>query len=123
MNHLLMRTAVTASAADLTHSLRHHWCFVTSVYVILLAFAILLTIVMGTSALWIIIIAVMFFEHIGNDVFYLFSSIQRHLSANVNAFLRGAAWILVWIQTSGRSRTCLGSGWPEACSPGHFSYT
>lgn len=97
MNHLLMRTAVTASAADLTHSLRHHWCFVTSVYVILLAFAILLTIVMGTSALWIIIIAVMFFEHIGNDVFYLFSSIQRHLSANVNAFLRGAAWILVYI--------------------------
>jgi O-antigen/teichoic acid export membrane protein len=97
MNHLLMRTAVTASAADLTHSLRHHWCFVTSVYVTLLALATLLTIAIGTSALWIIIIAVMFFEHIGNDVFYLFSNIQHHVSANVNAFLRGAAWILVYI--------------------------
>ena len=37
------------------------------------------------------------FEHIGNDVFLLFSSIQQHLSANAVAFLRGTAWILVYI--------------------------
>jgi O-antigen/teichoic acid export membrane protein len=97
MNHLVMREAVTASAAELTHSLRHYWSFVTSAYIILLALAVLLTIVFDTSVLWILIIAVMFFEHIGNDVFYLFSNIQHHLSANVNAFLRGAAWILVYV--------------------------
>jgi len=97
MNHILMRAAVTASAAELTNSLRHYWVFVTSVYVVLLTLAVLLTIVFGTSSLWILIIAVMFFEHIGNDVFYLFSNIQHHLSANANAFLRGAAWILVYI--------------------------
>jgi O-antigen/teichoic acid export membrane protein len=97
MNHILMRAAVTASAAELTNSLRHYWGFVTSVYVVLLTLAVLLTIVFGTSSLWILIVAVMLFEHIGNDVFYLFSNIQHHLSANANAFLRGAAWILVYI--------------------------
>jgi O-antigen/teichoic acid export membrane protein len=97
MNHILMRAAVTASAAELTNSLRHYWSFMTSVYVVLLTLAVLLKVVFGTSALWILIIAVMFFEHIGNDVFYLFSNLQHHLSANANAFLRGAAWILVYI--------------------------
>jgi hypothetical protein len=97
MNHILMRAAVTASAAELTNSLRHYWGFVTSVYVVMLTLAVLLTIVFGTSALWILIIAVMFFEHIGNDVFYLFSNVQHHLSANANAFLRGTAWIIVYI--------------------------
>jgi O-antigen/teichoic acid export membrane protein len=97
MSHLLMRAAVTASAAELTNSLRHYWGYVTSVYVVLLMLAVLLTTAFGTSALWILIIAVMFFEHIGNDVFYLFSNIQHHLSANANAFLRGAAWILVYV--------------------------
>src|SRR5215216_3993407 len=66
MNHLLMRAAVTSSAAELTNSLRHYWSFVTSVYIVLATLAILLTIVFGTSALWILIIAVMFIEHIGN---------------------------------------------------------
>jgi O-antigen/teichoic acid export membrane protein len=92
-----MRAAVTSSAAELTNSLRHYWSFVTSVYVVLWTFAVLLTIVFGISALWILIIGVMFIEHIGNDVFYLFSNIQHHLSANANAFLRGAAWIIVYI--------------------------
>ena len=97
MNHVLMRDAVTASAAELTNSLRHYWSFVTRIYVILLTLAILLTILFETSALWILIIAVMWFEHIGYDVFYLFSNLKHHLSANVNAFLRGAAWILVYV--------------------------
>ncbi len=39
----------------------------------------------------------MLFEQVGNDVFYLLSSIQNHVSANAIAFLRGAAWILVYI--------------------------
>ena len=97
MNHLLMREAVTASAAELTDSLRHYWSFMTAIYVILLTLAILLAIWFDTSALWILIIAVMWFEHIGNDVFYLFSNLKHHLSANVNVFIRGAAWILVYV--------------------------
>ena len=97
VNHLVMRDAVTASAAELTNSLRHYWGFVTSVYVVLLTLAVLLTMVFETSALWILLIAVMFVEHIGNDIFYLFSNTQHHLSANANAFLRGGAWILVYV--------------------------
>ena len=96
MNHLVMRDAVTASATELTNTLRHYWTFLTSVYVILLTFAISLSIAFETSALWILVIAVMWFEHIGYDVFYLFSNLKQHLSANVNVFLRGALWVLVY---------------------------
>jgi O-antigen/teichoic acid export membrane protein len=97
MNHLLMREAVTASAAELTDSLRHYWSFVTAIYVILLTLAILLTILLETSSLWILVVAVMWFEHIGNDVFYLFSNLKHHVSANVTVFIRSAAWILVYV--------------------------
>ena len=97
MNHQLMRNAVTASAAELTDNMRHYWCFVVSVYIVLLTLAALLTGVLGTSVLWILIVAVILFEHVGNDIFYLFSSLEQHLSANVIAFIRGAAWIPMYI--------------------------
>ncbi|MDQ8728052.1 polysaccharide biosynthesis protein [Bradyrhizobium sp. LHD-71] len=97
MNHLLMRDAVTTSRAELTNSLRHYWAFVTLIYVVMFTVAVLFASMFGTSSLWVLIVAVTFFEHIGNDVFYLFSSIQHHFLANANAFLRGAAWICVYI--------------------------
>jgi O-antigen/teichoic acid export membrane protein len=97
MNHLLMRDAVTASSVELTDGLRHYWAFVIPVYIVLLTLSVPLTYGFETSALWILIVAVMWLEHIGNDIFYLLSSISNHISANVNAFLRGAAWILVYV--------------------------
>ena len=97
MNHLLMRNAVTASTHELTDSMRHHWAFVFSVYAILLTLTVVVTILFGTPVLWILIVAAMLFEQVGNDVFYLLSSIQHHVSANAIAFLRGTAWILCYI--------------------------
>jgi O-antigen/teichoic acid export membrane protein len=97
MNHLLMRNAVTASPHELTDTMRHHWAFVLSVYAILLTLAVVVTSVFGTPVLWLLIVAAMLFEQVGNDVFYLFSSIQHHVSANAIAFIRGAAWILCYI--------------------------
>jgi O-antigen/teichoic acid export membrane protein len=97
MNHLLMREAVDATPAELTNSLRHYWTFMILAYIILLALAGLFMILFGTSAFWILVLAVILFEHFNNDVFYLFSNLRHHLSANVNAFLRGAAWILFYV--------------------------
>lgn len=97
MNHLLMRDAVTAAAGEMIDSIRHYWCFVISAYIVLLTVATLLTIVLGTSALWVLVVAVITFEHVGNDIFYLLSSLQHHVSANVIGFIRGAAWILVYV--------------------------
>src|SRR5262249_35637699 len=97
MNHLIMRNAVTASVEESTESLRHHWTYVTSAYLVLLALSILSTAIFDTAVLWILIVAVMLVEHTGNDVFYLYSNIQRHLAANWIAFLRGTAWILLYI--------------------------
>jgi O-antigen/teichoic acid export membrane protein len=58
---------------------------------------VVVTSIYGTPVLWILIVAAMLFEEVGNDVFYLFSSIQHHVSANAIAFLRGTAWILCYI--------------------------
>jgi|GEM_PF-2566749 len=97
MNHLLMRNAVTASPAELVESLRHHWTFILSIYAVLLAAAVASMSIFGTTAVWILIVGVILFEHVNNDVFYLFSNLQYHVAANANAFIRGAAWILVYI--------------------------
>jgi O-antigen/teichoic acid export membrane protein len=97
MVHLIMRDAVTLSLVRVTSDLRHYWCFTTSVYVLVLICAVLITITLGASELWWLVIVIMLFEHFGSDVFLLLTSIERPVLANVSAFLRGAAWILVYV--------------------------
>jgi O-antigen/teichoic acid export membrane protein len=116
MVHLIMRDAVTLSLRRVTIDLRHYWCFTASVYALVLAFAILITITLGASELWPLVVAIMLFEHLGNDVFQLMSNLERPLQANVNAFLRGAAWILIYVpiaiwEPSLRSNTFLFAFW------------
>jgi O-antigen/teichoic acid export membrane protein len=97
MVHPIMREAVTLNTGQLTNNLRHYWCFTTAAYALVLAFAVLVTITFGASELWSLVIVIMLFEHIGNDVFQLLSNLERPVLANINVFLRGAAWILVYI--------------------------
>ena len=97
MNHLLMRDAVTASTSEMIDSMRHYWCFVVLAYTVLLTITTLATVLFGTPPLWILIVAVIMFEHVGNDIFYLLSSLQRHVWANAIGFIRGAAWILFYV--------------------------
>ena len=97
MVHLIMRDAVTLPLGQVTIELRHYWCFIASIYALLLTLAVLITITFGASELWSLVIAIMLFEHLGNDVFQLLSNLERPLLANVSAFLRGAAWILIYV--------------------------
>ena len=97
MVHLIMRDAVTLSLGQVTIELRHYWCFTASVYALVLTLAVLIRITFGASELWSLVIAIMLFEHLGNDVFQLLSNLERPLLANVSAFLRGAAWILIYV--------------------------
>ncbi|ARP99511.1 lipopolysaccharide biosynthesis protein [Pseudorhodoplanes sinuspersici] len=97
MVHVIMRDAVVLPIGQLTNHLRHYWSFTASVYALALIVAAIQTAVFDISGLWILIIIIMIFEHFGNDVFQLLSNLERPLAANVNAFLRGSAWILVYI--------------------------
>jgi O-antigen/teichoic acid export membrane protein len=97
MVHLIMRDAVTLPLNELTIDLRHYWCFTVSVYGLLLVCTVLITFVFGVSELWLLVILIMLSEHFGSDVFLLFSSLERPVLANVSAFLRGAAWILLYV--------------------------
>jgi O-antigen/teichoic acid export membrane protein len=97
MVHLIMRDAVTLSFDQLTLDLRHYWSFTTAIYGLLLIGGVSITILFGVSELWSLVILIMLFEHFGSDVFLLFSNLERPLLANVSAFLRGAAWILIYV--------------------------
>ena len=96
MVHLLMRDAVTHHLTEVTDALRHYWSFTTAVYGLVMTIVLLASVTMGWSKLWPLVVAVSLFEHVGNDVFHLLSNLQRPLTANASAFLRGAAWILLY---------------------------
>lgn len=72
MNHLLMRDAVTAATSEMIDSMRHYWGFVAFAYAVLLTITTLFTVLVGTSPLWILVVAVIMFEHVGNDIFISF---------------------------------------------------
>jgi len=97
MVHLIMRDAVTQSIGEMTEALRFYWGLTAWIYALLLLLTILLTIVAGISIFWTIIVLIMLFEHLGNDIFHLFSNLERPILANVSAFLRGAAWVLIYV--------------------------
>lgn len=116
MNHLLMRAAVNANLEELVRSLWQYFSFVSAIYILLLAIATVSAVMFGVASIWILLVAVIYLEHVGNDVFYLLSNRQRHLAANVIAFVRGAAWIAVYMPLAiaypdMRTLSCLFAAW------------
>ncbi len=116
MNHLLMRAAVNADPGEMVGGLCQYWSFVSMIYVLLLAIAAFSVAALGAAPLWILLVAVIYLEHVGNDVFYLLSNRHRHLDANILAFVRGAAWIAVYmplalIRPELRTLPCLFTAW------------
>lgn len=95
--HVIMRDAVTQDVKQITDGLLHYWRFTVALYVLLLSLTGLATAILGLSPLWVLVVAVTMFEHMGNDVFQLFSNRERPLLANTNAFIRGAMWILTYV--------------------------
>jgi O-antigen/teichoic acid export membrane protein len=116
MVHLIMRDAVTLSPEQVTIELRHYWSFTTSIYILVLICTVVITNALGASNLWWLVILIMLFEHFGGDIFLLLSSLERPVLANVSAFVRGAAWILVYVpiaiwEPSFRTSTVLFKFW------------
>jgi O-antigen/teichoic acid export membrane protein len=97
MVHSIMREAVTLNAGQMINNLLHYWCFTTAAYALMLISAVLVTVAFDVPELWSLVIVIMLFEHIGSDVFQLLSNLERPVLANTNAFLRGAAWILIYV--------------------------
>jgi O-antigen/teichoic acid export membrane protein len=96
--HIIMRDAVTMTPTLLTDALRHYWSFTVALYVLLLPIAVATADALGWSPAWIaIVIAITLFEQIGNDIFQLLTNLERPVYAAFTAFLRGAAWILIFV--------------------------
>lgn len=116
MNHLLMRMAVNVGLDELFDSLRQYWTFISVIYVLIFIAAIGVTVTFDSPSIWILLVAVIYLEHIGNDAFYLLSNLQRHLAANVIAFVRGAAWVAIYMPLAIvfpdlRNLSCLFGAW------------
>ena len=97
MVHVIMRDAVILPLDQLTGHLRHYWLFSLSIYVVMLALVSVTSLAGGVPWVIALVIAIMLFEHAGNDVFQLLSNLERPMLANVTAFLRGCAWILIYV--------------------------
>lgn len=95
--HVIMREAVTLPRNLLANQLRHYWSFVVAVYGVLLAITAVAVGWFGASPLLFLVLAIILFEHLGNDVFQLFTNLELPIIANVSTFVRGAAWILVYV--------------------------
>jgi O-antigen/teichoic acid export membrane protein len=94
---IIMRDAVVLPLEQLTDQLRHYWTLTTSVYALVLVMTIAVAASLNATWVWALVVIIMLCEHFGNDVFQLLSNLERPLLANTNAFLRGAAWILIYI--------------------------
>lgn len=97
VSNVLVREAVTMTPGQLTDGLRHYWCFLAAAYALLVPPAVLFALALNGSWLWTVVVVVMVFEHLGSDIFQLLSNLERPLLANISAFLRGAAWILMYV--------------------------
>ncbi|KIZ47887.1 hypothetical protein OO17_02095 [Rhodopseudomonas palustris] len=96
MVHVIMRDAVTMAPVRLTDALRHYWTYTIGLYAVVLAISGLAAAAIG-APIWVVVVAIALFEQLGNDIFQLLSNLERPLLANFTGFLRGAAWILVYL--------------------------
>ena len=97
MAHVVMRDAVTMSPAQLVDALRHYWAYTLTIYFLALSAASLAAYGAILSPIWIIVIALTLFEHLGSDFFLLLSNLERAMLAQFSAFLRSVAWIVVYL--------------------------
>ncbi|WP_298952500.1 polysaccharide biosynthesis protein [uncultured Methylobacterium sp.] len=94
--NVIMRDAVGAPLEQLAAHLRDYWSLVCAAYAVLLAGAVVAVAALGADRLSVLVVLVIVFEHVGNDVVQILTNQERPLLANANAFLRGAAWILLY---------------------------
>jgi O-antigen/teichoic acid export membrane protein len=97
MVHVIMRDAVTLPLVKLIDHLQQYWLFTVLVYALLLVLVAIGSITFDVSWLFTLVMAITLLEHLGNDIFQLLTNLNRPVVANTNAFIRGAAWILIYI--------------------------
>lgn len=93
----LSREAVLQSRAELTHHLRHYGTGIVALYALLAFPAAILGTHFNETALALLILAVIFTEHLAFDSFVLINNLQYPKLANFIYSLQSASWIYLFV--------------------------
>lgn len=93
---ILSRNAVTQRLDEVTRMLRLYWGVQAAIYGLISLISLGIGIYLDQLALVLIVLAIVFLEHVNGDLFVLLNHLLRPCLANVLMFFRTAAWISVY---------------------------
>ncbi len=91
------RTAITQSMSEIAETLHYYTRHISLSYLVLLPFVAAYGIYDGSVLSWIAVVAIIFFEHINNDLYNLLLNLSRPIVANILHFVRSALWVFIFI--------------------------
>ena len=94
------RRAVTQSLSTITKALKKYIQFVSIIYLIILCNSLVYGLFYDRLVVSLLIITVIYIEHINQEVYGLLLNLSKPLTANFLHFVRSAAWILFFMPIS-----------------------
>lgn len=91
------RKAVTQDPEEITVSLYCYSRFIVLVYAAILTGSIAVGLVLDKPYLTVLIVMVMFLEHVNTDIYGILLNVSRPFLANILHFIRSGAWMLVFM--------------------------
>lgn len=94
---VLSRNAVTQQLDEVTRLLRLYWGVQAAIYGLIGVVSLGIGLYLHQVGLVLIVFAIVFLEHVNNDLFVLLNHLLRPFLANLLTFFRTAAWICVYM--------------------------
>jgi len=94
---VLSRNAVSQQLDEVAQMLRLYWGIQATIYGFIGFISLGISIYLGQFALASIILAIIFLEHVNNDLFVLLNHLQRPGLANLLVFFRTSVWICAYM--------------------------
>jgi O-antigen/teichoic acid export membrane protein len=94
---IVCRNAVSQPLSEVTHMLRRYWGIQAVLYGAIGILALTAGLFLDRLALALLIIAIVFLEHVNGDLFVLLNHLAQPRLANVLMFVRTAGWICIYM--------------------------
>ena len=97
ITYILTRRAVTQTPEEITEALFYYGRFISCVYLLLLAVAIIGGVLLNQLFFVLIILSILFLMHVNGDLYMLFLNLSRPFVANLLHFIFNAVWMSVFM--------------------------
>lgn len=95
--HVYIRDAVTQSHEKIVKNLKFYARYISNLYFVLVVIALIYGVLADQALLALLIISIIFLEHINNDVYNLMLNLSKQLSSNILHFIRSGLWMLIFM--------------------------